>query len=304
MSSRQPLIEFGPPLQGQNAMPSLVPTPSLSSKIYKAVISPFQKLQLLFPRVSGTFDVNFTAQDARRLLRLKAEIGGPSKEFDTTNCATTTFHKFNGLPVELRTIIWRLSFRKARIFRLGPMSKDLDILWLSFTISHKASASAQACRESRALFQAEALQLFGQNIGVYKSLWFLPSLDIFYWNRYNISPGNVPGGDIPCVQNVAVDWPSGDGTDMGEVIDDIWCMFLDCKKVLFVMRHHPLPDTDVRFTKVKEDDDINIEYEEDWWQWGHIWPQLRDSWPTYCIGGPPEMEAVEVVPVRDETNPP
>lgn len=25
---------------------------------------------------------------------------------------------------------------------------------------------------------------------------------------------------------------------------------------------------------------------------------------TYCIGGPPEMEAVEVVPVRDETNPP
>ncbi|RKL45515.1 hypothetical protein BFJ70_g3524 [Fusarium oxysporum] len=201
-------------------MPSLVPTPSLSSKIYKAVISPFQKLQLLFPRMSGTFGVNFTAQDARRLLRLKAEIGGPSKEFDTTNCATTTFHKFDGLPVDLRTMIWRLSFRKARIFRLGPMSKDLDILWLSFTISHKAPASAQACRESRALFQAEALQLFGQNIGVYKSLWFLPSLDIFYWNRYNISPGNVPGGDIPCVQNVAVDWPSGDGTDMGEVIDD------------------------------------------------------------------------------------
>ncbi|KAM5384156.1 hypothetical protein ACJA88_003311 [Fusarium oxysporum] len=168
-------------------MPSLVPTPSLSSKIYKAVISPFQKLQLLFPRVSGTFGVNFTAQDARRLLRLKAEIGGPSKEFDTTNCATTTFHKFNGLPVELRTMIWRL---------------------------------------------------------------------------YNISPGNVPSGDIPCVQNVAVDWPSGDGTDMGEVIDDIWCMFLDCKKVLFVMRHHPLPDTDVRITKVKENDDINIEYEK------------------------------------------
>ncbi|EXL49423.1 hypothetical protein FOCG_09787 [Fusarium oxysporum f. sp. radicis-lycopersici 26381] len=246
MSSRQPLIEFGPPLQGQNAMPSLVPTPSLSSKIYKAVISPFQKLQLLFPRVSGTFGVNFTAQDARRLLRLKAEIGGPSKEFDTTNCATTTFHKFDGLPVDLRTMIWRLSFRKARIFRLGPMSKDLDILWLSFTISHKAPASAQACRESRVLFQAEALQLFGQNIGVYKSLWFLPSLDIFYWNRYNISPGNVPGGDIPCVQNVAVDWPSGDGTDMGEVIDDNVSGLQE----------------DVRFTKVKENDDINIEYEK------------------------------------------
>ncbi|EXK47731.1 hypothetical protein FOMG_00993 [Fusarium oxysporum f. sp. melonis 26406] len=260
MSSRQPLIEFGLPLQGHNAMPSLVPSPSLSSKIYKAVISPFQKLQLLFPRVSGTFDVNFTAQDARRLLRLKAEIGGPSKEFDTTNCATTTFHKFDGLPVDLRTMTWRLSFRKARIFRLGPMSKDLDILWLSFTISHKAPASAQACRESRALFQAEALQLFGQNIGVYRSLWFLPSLDIFYWNRYNISPGNVPGGDIPCFQN----------------------------KVLFAARHHPLPDTDVRFTKVKEDDDINIEYEEDWWQWGHIWPQLiasvaRQKWRQWRL---------------------
>ncbi|KAH7181368.1 hypothetical protein DER46DRAFT_653530 [Fusarium sp. MPI-SDFR-AT-0072] len=279
MPSRQPLIDFGPPLQGQNSMTSLVPAPSLSSKIYKAVISPFQKLQLLFPRVSGTFDVNFTTQDGRRLLRLKAEIGGLSKEFDTTNCATTTFHKFNGLPVELRKMIWRLSFRKARIFRLGTMSKDMDILWLNFTISHKAPASAQACRESRGLFQAEALQLFGRNIGVYKSLWFLPSLDIVYWN-------------------------SGDGTDMGEVIDDIWCMFPDHKKVLFVMRHHPLPDTDVRFTIVKEDDDINIEYEEDWWQWGHIWSQLRDPWPTYCIGGPPEMEAVEVVPVRDETNPP
>ncbi|KNA94125.1 hypothetical protein FOXG_17856 [Fusarium oxysporum f. sp. lycopersici 4287] len=65
-------------------------------------------------------------------------------------------------------------------------------------------------------------------------------------------------------------------------------MFLDCKKVLFAARHHPLPDTDVRFTKVKEDDDINIEYEEDWWQWGHIWPQLiasvaRQKWRQWRL---------------------
>ncbi|KAF4436260.1 hypothetical protein FACUT_6652 [Fusarium acutatum] len=177
-----------------------------------------------------------------QLLHLKAEIGGPSKEFDTTNCATTTFHKFNGLPVELRTMIWRLSFGKARIFRLCPISEDLDIIWLNFTVSHRAPASAQARRESRAVFQAEALQLFAQNTGH---------------------------------------------------------IFPDCKKILFVMRHHPLPDTDVRFTKVKEDDDMNIEYEEDLWQWRHIWPQLRRSWPTYGNRGPPEREAVDVVPVRD-----
>lgn len=63
MASRQLLIGFGPLLQGQNTVHSSVPTPSLSSKIYNAVISPFQKLKLLFPRVSGTLDMNFTTQD-------------------------------------------------------------------------------------------------------------------------------------------------------------------------------------------------------------------------------------------------
>jgi hypothetical protein len=101
-----------------------------------------------------------------------------------------------------------------------------------------------------------------------------------------------------------VDWPGGDETDIEEVMDDIRRMFPGCRKVLFVMRHHPLPDTDVRFTKVKDDDDMNIEYDEDWFHWGHIRPQLRDSWPTYSSSGPPELEAVEVVPVRDETNHP
>ncbi|KAI1045696.1 hypothetical protein LB505_004711 [Fusarium chuoi] len=180
---RQPLIDSGPPLQERNTMSSLVPTLSLSSNIYKAVISPFQKLQLLLPRVSGTVDVKFTTQDGQQLLHLKAEIGGARKGFATTNCATTKFHKFNKLPVELRTTIWRLSFRKPRIFRLGPIPKNNETGCTRIVFPHKPPASAQACRESQALFKGEARQLFGLNIGIYKSLWFLPSTDIVYWDK-------------------------------------------------------------------------------------------------------------------------
>ncbi|KAF9763787.1 hypothetical protein IL306_003000 [Fusarium sp. DS 682] len=223
---------------------SSAPTQSLGSKIYDVVISPFQKLQSLLPRVAGTFDVNLTSQNGRRLLYLKAEIGEPSKEIDATSSVTTTFHKFKELPVELRTVIWRLAFRKTRIFRLVPMSQFLNI-WRS------------------------------------------------------ISAWQVPGSDIPDAQNVAVDWPDGVETFVGEVMVDVWEMFPDCKRDMFVMRHLPLPDTDVRFTKVKDDDSMNIEYDDDLCEWGRIWPHLRDSWPTDRCHGKPEFEAVEVVPLRD-----
>ncbi|CVK83383.1 uncharacterized protein FMAN_00855 [Fusarium mangiferae] len=310
MPSRQPLIDSGPPLQGRNTMTSSVPIPSLSSKIYKAVISPFQKLQLLFPRVSGTVDVNFTTQDGHQLLHLKAEIGGPSKEFDTTNCATTTFHKFNGLPVELRAMIWRLSFRRARIFRLGPIPGHNEIGCTQIISPHKPPASAQACRESQALFKGEARQLFGLNLGIYKSLWFLPSTDIVYWDEEMVCRYLLPGTDeIDDVWNVAVKWPDTEESNdkLDRLLEDVREMFPDCKRLMFVMRHQPLLDTDISFIQVKDDDEMHIRWHGDWSTWGEIKRDIHEYWPRYKHEDHtvvPMMEVVEVMRVRAGTQPP
>ncbi|KAI1023616.1 hypothetical protein LB503_001066 [Fusarium chuoi] len=310
MPSRQPLIDSGPPLQERNTMSSLVPTLSLSSKIYKAVISPFQKLQLLFPRVSGTVDVKFTTQDGQKLLHLKAEIGGASKGFATTNCATTKFHKFNKLPVELRTTIWRLSFRKLRIFRLGPIPENNETGCTRIIFPHKPPASAQACRECQALFKGEARQLFGLNIGIYKSLWFLPSTDIFYWDKEMVCRYLLPGTDeIDDVWNVAVKWPDIEESDvkLDRLLEDVREMFPDCKRLIFVMRHQPLLDTDVSFIQIKDDDEMHIRWHGDWSSWGDIKRDIHEYWPKYKHEDHtvvPMMEAVEVMRVRDGTQPP
>ncbi|KAF5568530.1 hypothetical protein FPANT_14046 [Fusarium pseudoanthophilum] len=291
-------------------MQSSVPTPSLSSKIYNAVTSPFQKLKLLFPRVSGTLDMNFTTQDGNQLLHLKAEFGGPGKEFDTTNCATTTFHKFNKLPIELRTMIWRLSFRKPRIFRLDSSPEDAEIDCTRIIFPHKPPASAQACRESQALFKGEARQLFGLNSGIYKSLWFLPSTDIVYWDQEMVWEYSLPGpGEIYDVWNVAVKWPDIEESDvkLDRLLEDVREMFPDIKKLMFVMRHQPLLDTDISFFQVKDDDEMHIIWHGGWSSWGGIRRDIHEYWPKCGHEGHtvvPMMEAVEVMPVRDGTQTP
>ncbi|KAG5777943.1 hypothetical protein H9Q73_008391 [Fusarium xylarioides] len=310
MPSRQPLIDFGLPLQGRNTMPSSVPNPSLGSKIYNAMISPFQKLQLFFPRVSGTLVVNLTTQDGHQLLHLKAEVGGPGKEFDTTNCATTTFHKFNKLPVELRTTIWRLSFRKPMIFRLGPSPEDAGISCTRIIFPHKPPASAQACRESQALFKGEARQLFGLNSGIYKSLWVLPSTDIVYWDKETVWKYSLLGPDeIYDVWNVAVKWPDIDESDvkLDRLLEDVREMFPDIKRLMFVMRHQPLLDTDISFIQVKDDDEMHIIWHGEWSSWGDIRRDIHEYWPEYEHEDHtvvPMMEAVEVMSVRDGTQTP
>ncbi|VTT73009.1 unnamed protein product [Fusarium fujikuroi] len=305
MPSQQPLIDSAPP----------PPPPSASRTEYYSIfvansVAEFQDLQsgdIAVPEASVALPKSVWNIGRHQLLHLKAEIGGPSKDFTATNCATTTFHKFNKLPVELQTTIWRLPFRKPRIFRLGPIPEHNEAGCIRIIFPHKPPASAQACRESQALFKGEARQLFGLNIGIYKSLWFLPSTDIVYWDKEMVCRYLLPGTDeIDDVWNVAMKWPDIEESDvkLDPLLEDVREMFPDCKRLMFVMRHQPLLDTDISFIQVKDDDKMHIRWHGDWSSWGDIRRDIHEYWPKYDHEDHtvvPMVEAVKVMRVRDGT---
>ncbi|KAH7257161.1 hypothetical protein BKA59DRAFT_552839 [Fusarium tricinctum] len=225
------------------------------SEVYNAVTFLLQKLQSLPPRVSGTLDVNLTTQDGRNILSLKAEVGGPKAQDDAARAPATTFHRFRELPTEIRVMIWKLALQTPRIFRSGPASDDFEIDfpmgWVPILNPHKPPASAQACREPRAIFKTEAKQLFGFNEGIYKSLWFSPSMDIFYWDMEDMSPFslNDSGLYFPDIQNVAVDLTHEADLGLATIAGNMSRIFPGCKRLTVVMVHQPLPNGDVSFTR-------------------------------------------------------
>ncbi|CAJ0546133.1 Ff.00g096060.m01.CDS01 [Fusarium sp. VM40] len=274
------------------------------SEVYNAVTFLLQKLQSLAPRVSGTLDVNLTTQDGRNILSLKAEVGGPKAQDDAARSPATTFHRFRELPAEIRVMIWKIALQTPRIFRLGPASDDFAIdfqrRWVPILNPHKPPACAQACREPRAVFKTEAKQLFGLNDGIYKSLWFSPSTDIVYWDREIVSAfrlGNF-GSDFPDIRNLAVDCPGDDDLELEILLRDVSSMFPDCKRLIVVMVHQPLSTRDVSFTKIKDDDEMNIPFSGDWCQWGEIRREISELFPLNYKKEKPSIEGVEVTAVR------
>jgi hypothetical protein len=294
------------------------PASSQVSEIYDAVTILFQKLQSLSPRVYGTLDVNFTTQDGksdtaisrgylliiqigRNILSLKTEVGGPKAQDDAARSPVTTFHRFRELPAEVRVMTWKLALQTPRIFRLNNNVQFGS--WLPIINPHKPPACAQACREPRTIFKAEAKQLFGLNGGIYKSLWFSPSKDIVYWEKRTFVTIGLGlenyGHDFPDIQNLAVGWPGDDGSDSEVLLGNVSTIFPGCKRLIMVMEHPFLPDGgDVSFTKVKDDDEMNILFSEDFCQWGEIRRELSERFPLHGKQEIPNIEAVEVTPVR------
>ncbi|KAF4455089.1 hypothetical protein F53441_2528 [Fusarium austroafricanum] len=162
-------------------------------------------------------------------------------------------------------------------------------------------ASARACRESQALFQSKALQIFGANAGIYKSLWFLPLTDIVYWDWGIITAVDVPGSEFYNVQNVAVEWPGEIKTLVSDLLRDVQGLFPDCMRLMFVMPHKALPEPNIKFFKVQDYDGIDLDYEDDrYYCWEDIEQEICGLWPIFGSYSTPIMEAVEVAPVRDE----
>lgn len=302
-------------------MDSSAPASSQASEIYDAVTLLFQKLQSLSPRLSGTLDVNFTTQDGksdiaifrgcllitqtgRNILSLKAEVGGPKAQDDAARSPATTFHRFRELPAEIRVMIWKLALQTPRIFRSGPSSDDFEIEfpmgWVPILNPHKPPASAQACREPRAIFKTEAKQLFGFNEGIYKSLWFSPSTDIFYWDMEILSPFSLDdfGLNFPDIQNVAVDLTQESNLGLVRLLGNVSRIFPGCKRLTVVMVHQPLPDDDVSFIEVKDDDEMNISFLGDRRKWGGIRQEISERFPRRRKQKKPSIDCVEVAAVR------
>jgi hypothetical protein len=199
-------------------------------------------------------------------------------------------------------MIWKLALQTPRIFRVYEDIQFYRFGWLPVINPHKPPACAQACREPHAIFKAEAKQLFGLNNGIYKSLWFSPSTDIIYWEKETTTPISplYEGYIFPDIQNVAVGWPREDSSDLEVVLGNVSTIFPGCKKLIMAMEHRLLPyGGDISFTKVKDDDEMNISFLDNWCRWGEIRRELSERFPLHDQQEIPSIEAVEVTPVRN-----
>jgi hypothetical protein len=239
-------------------------------------------------------------QTGRSILSLKAQVGGPEAQDDAARSPATTFHRFRELPAEIRVMIWKLVLQTPGILRLDD---DNPTEWAPFINRQKPPACAQACRESRAIFKAEAKQLFGPDGGIYKSLWFSPSTDIVYWEKRMIIPLGQEvfvyfNDKFPDVQKLAVDWPGKNPMDLEVLFEITSNAFPGCKRLIIVMEHLPLPDGDVSFTKVKNENEMQICLEEDWCYWGEIQRGISARFPLHGKQEMPSIECMEVTSVR------
>ncbi|KAM0214306.1 hypothetical protein ACHAQD_008939 [Fusarium lateritium] len=101
------------------------------------------------------------------------------------------------------------------------------------------------------------------------------------------------GSEFPDIQNLAVDWPGEDDSDLDELLEDVSSFFPDCKRLIVVMAHQPLPNGDV-----KDEDEMNITFLGDWFQWDEMKREISERFPLYPKQELPSIEGVEVAPVR------
>ncbi|KAM0345279.1 hypothetical protein ACHAPU_006678 [Fusarium lateritium] len=253
--------------------------------------------------MSGTLDVNFTTQDGRQILSLKAEVGEPKALGDAP--PATTFHRFTELPPEIRVLIWKLCLQNPRIFRLGPDSDDfegdLERRWVPFVFSHKPLACAQVCHEARALFKAETKQLFGLNSGMYKSLRFSPSTDILYWDQWMIDYDTLRNfaPDYQDIHNLAVDWPGEVDIGLFILLKEASELLPDFKKLFVVMPHQYLHKGDVKFSYVQDNDEMNICFNDEFMDWDELRCIIEIWLPDDHKIDVRSIEGVEVNLVRD-----
>ncbi|KAF4953991.1 hypothetical protein FSARC_12279 [Fusarium sarcochroum] len=281
------------------------PAPSLSSvsRAYNVVTSSFQSLQSSLPKEKLVWDQDISIIKGQLKVRLNAEVG-PSKadeDFDTR--PATTFHKFKELPVELRVTIWNLSMREPRVFRLKRPPGNMTMEWVPFVFVHKPPPSTQACRESRAVSQVNGYQLFGLLNSVYKSLWFSPPTDIFYWDYGVFRSGmfDYYNVDLTGIKHVALEWPEDDEYYLQERLSGVCRMFPNCERLVFVRKHKPLHDTDVRLTYVTDNDDGWIGCLGEFWTRESLRGRIRSLCPESSFKKWVRIELAEIAPVRDGT---
>ncbi|KAM0564100.1 hypothetical protein ACHAPJ_000309 [Fusarium lateritium] len=237
------------------------PKPSFPSRMVDAILAPFTKLGPLLPRINFTSELTLTIPNGSQL-RLRAEIGPPAIQPVTTDLSSPGFPQFNQLPPEIRIMIWKLSFGPPRVFRTKATSTVPGAV--PMVVNHKPPLATQACKEARDVSLKVGKFLFGSHGGPIKSLWFNLSNDIIYWNNAELDWWQIRynGHRLSCIENVAVDRKETDRSCF-DMVHDVSVIFPRCKRLMVVLEHNKLADSDVRFFYANDDDHVTFEC-EDW----------------------------------------
>ncbi|RSL96521.1 hypothetical protein CDV31_013443 [Fusarium ambrosium] len=251
-----------------------------------------------------------------RLLHTRTEIGSinPYQNVTDITIATEstplTFPLFKRLPPEIRAMIWEYSFGEARIFKTTSTSIVSGIIPMA--VNHKPPPSSQACKEARMISRKIGQFLFGAYGSPYKSLWFNPSQDIFWWDREVITwdEMRINGHFIDCVENVALDL-SDRPEHCFDMVRDMCYIFPFCKTLQLVLQHKQELGGNVQFLKVSDNSQVSIKGHEGVVPWEVIEENFEEDY-AIAYGDidmrvprdaqPPRFEVVEVVPIRDGEN--
>ncbi|KAG9503188.1 hypothetical protein J7337_006030 [Fusarium musae] len=136
----------------------------------------------------------------------------------STEDSTSSQFRLEGLPPELRDLIWKFTLPDCRLFHIKKTSTQepstnptVDQLFFRFHIHYAPPVALRICRESRAVAQREGFFLspHGDNPGV----WFRPETDILYFDRnQRVTLKAKPHNSIVTIHgydkvlNVGIEW--------------------------------------------------------------------------------------------------
>ena len=215
----------------------------------------------------------------------------------------TTFHGFKKLPNEIQDMIWKLSFRQPRIFRVCDLAGARDAQ--PVVVSHKPLGPGQACRRSRLLYLRETRCAFGIGSGIRKSLRVSPYYDILYWDM-DMRQG-LPFSSDYGFKNIALNLPQNFQsiekvfTELNYYSSPYSSTYLEIKNLIFVVKDKSLPKTDVTFFNIGDTygEIMYLDFLE------YSWKALKKKTQVILqscseLSNSMDIRAVEVAPIRPQ----
>ena len=200
-------------------------------------------------------------------------------------------------------MIWKLSFRQPRIFRVCDFAEDLGPQ--PVVVSHKPLSSGQACRRSRLLYLRETCCAFGIGSGIRKSLRVSPYYDILYWDM-DMGQG-LPFSSDYGFKDIALNLPQSFQsirkvfTELDYYSSPYSYTYLEIKNLIFVVKDKSLPKTDVTFFNIGDTcgETMYLDFRE------YSWKALKKKTQVISqscseLSNSLEIRAVEVAPIRPQ----
>ena len=205
-------------------------------------------------------------------------------------------------------MIWKLSFRQPRIFRVCDLAGARDAQ--PVVVSHKPLGPGQACRRSRLLYLRETRCAFGIGSGIRKSLRVSPDYDILYFDmdlrqflgRNGQSRASIlPFDLIKKIENFALNLPQN-SESIRELVGKLKLFIYPCSKrknLIFVVKDKSLPKTDVTFFDIKDTFDEIIHFNTRDYYWKDLKKEAKGILRAWSkLSKRLDIRAVEVAPIR------